>query len=332
MYFPPTHNLKMRVWQYAVISTVIILMLTSIYNHYISSNQYTDSIPVLMIVTDWNHHRKILFENCLESLLANTKHFVKLHLIVDNGSAQLASEVARRIGRNQMNVSTYLAEDIYQVYIEEIHSLRKFFSDKSKPYYQRSTFYLAPIVQYIIKEDKLLIFDIDIMFIRDLYYLYEEFEYFKPQEYWGLAYEQSPYYMLVLRDYTLKNPKSICGQPSHQGGNPGFNSGILLVDIKKLNQHIDQLKTYLTESYYSFLVNNYLVQGKLVLGDQDFLSFLSFEHPEMFHILDCGWNRQLCEWFKKDFSDLFEVYHRCDQNVKILHGNCNTTIHVSYAN
>ena len=51
------------------------------------------------------------------------------------------------------------------------------------------------------------------------------------------------------------------------------------------------------------------------------------EHPELFHVLDCTWNRQLCTWWKDHgYSDVFDQYFRCDGEVKIYHGNCNTPI------
>ena len=63
------------------------------------------------------------------------------------------------------------------------------------------------------------------------------------------------------------------------------------------------------------------------LGDQDFYSLLSFEHPDLFFILPCQWNRQLCTWWKdKGYEDVWESYFQCnnDVNISLYHGNCNT--------
>ena len=106
----------------------------------------------------------------------------------------------------------------------------------------------------------------------------------------------------------------------------GINTGVLLVNIKKLLYDTYVQDNYLTDKYYSYLVNRFKVQGELVLGDQDFLSLLCFEHPELFRIIGCGWNRQLCMYYKKSFPEVFDFYYECQEKVKILHGNCNTTI------
>ena len=42
------------------------------------------------------------------------------------------------------------------------------------------------------------------------------------------------------------------------------------------------------------------------LGDQGFYTLLSFEHPELFYVLPCSWNRQLCVWWKNHgYKEIF---------------------------
>ena len=74
------------------------------------------------------------------------------------------------------------------------------------------------------------------------------------------------------------------------------------------------------------LVSKYLFKGHL--GDQDLYSLLSIEHSQLFHVLNCGWNRQLCKWWKSHglYEDVFDLYWNCNDTVKIYHGNCNTEI------
>ena len=63
------------------------------------------------------------------------------------------------------------------------------------------------------------------------------------------------------------------------------------------------------------------------LGDQDLFSLLSMKHEELFHILPCQWNRQLCKWWQdKGYQDVFDLYFSCEETIKIYHGNCNTPI------
>lgn len=79
-------------------------------------------------------------------------------------------------------------------------------------------------------------------------------------------------------------------------------------------------------TYFSVFhfVNRYRFKGHL--GDQDFYTLLSFERPEFFYTLSCGWNKQLCQWWRdKGYSEVFDKYFSCvDDEVKIWHGNCDT--------
>lgn len=73
------------------------------------------------------------------------------------------------------------------------------------------------------------------------------------------------------------------------------------------------------------LANQYRFRGHL--GDQDFFTMIGMEHPELFYSLACGWNRQLCTWWRDHgYGDIFQLYYRCDGPVSIYHGNCNTPI------
>ena len=51
------------------------------------------------------------------------------------------------------------------------------------------------------------------------------------------------------------------------------------------------------------------------------------ERPEFIHTIDCGWNRQLCTWWRdRGYADVFANYSKCDSEIKLWHGNCNTPI------
>ena len=279
-----------------------------------------------MVVTDWNPKRERLFTRCLNTLTSNTKTHISLHLIVDQKSTKFTRRIVENIGWRKMNITSYQIEDIYNSHSNTIMDLQKFFSIMSVPYYRKSLFYLVPIIHEIIKEDRLIVLDTDIILLGDILDLYNEFNGFRSSQFWGVTYEQSPYYATVLRKFRLTNRNTVFGGYIKNGGIPGLNTGVLLVDVKKLIEDSFVQDNYLTEKYYSYLVNRFEVHGKLVLGDQDFLSLLYFEHPELFHVLSCGWNRQLCKYFKKEFGKEFDYYYECNENVKLLHGNCNTTI------
>lgn len=73
------------------------------------------------------------------------------------------------------------------------------------------------------------------------------------------------------------------------------------------------------------LADHYRFRGHL--GDQDFFSMIGMEHPELFYSLACGWNRQLCTWWRDHgYGDVFQLYYHCGGPVYIYHGNCNSPI------
>lgn len=63
------------------------------------------------------------------------------------------------------------------------------------------------------------------------------------------------------------------------------------------------------------------------LGDQDLYTLIALDHPEVFYTLPCGWNRQLCVWWRDHgYKNVFDEYFTCDEELKIIHGNCKTPI------
>ncbi|XP_074449294.1 xyloside xylosyltransferase 1 isoform X2 [Larus michahellis] len=123
--------------------------------------------------------------------------------------------------------------------------------------------------------------------------------------------------------YRRENPQTKVGDPPPDGL-PGFNSGVLLLNLEAMRQ--SKLYNQLLEpAMVQKLTEKYHFKGHL--GDQDFFTMVGMEHPELFHVLDCTWNRQLCTWWRDHgYSDVFDQYFQCEGEVKIYHGNCNTPI------
>lgn len=123
--------------------------------------------------------------------------------------------------------------------------------------------------------------------------------------------------------YRKENPQTQVGEP-HPEGLPGFNSGVMLLDLAAMRG--SSLYNQLLEpDRVAQLAEQYRFRGHL--GDQDFFTMIGMEHPELFHPLACGWNRQLCTWWREHgYGAVFQLYYRCDGPVYIYHGNCNTPI------
>lgn len=123
--------------------------------------------------------------------------------------------------------------------------------------------------------------------------------------------------------YRKENPQTRVGEPPPDGL-PGFNSGVMLLDLGAMRSSALYNKL-LEPSNVAKLADQYRFRGHL--GDQDFFTMIGMEHPELFYSLACGWNRQLCTWWRdRGYGDIFQLYYRCDGPVYIYHGNCNTPI------
>ena len=59
---------------------------------------------------------------------------------------------------------------------------------------------------------------------------------FSPEEAVGIGYEMQPVYRHLLWSYRNANKDTMVGEPVSAGGNPGFNSGVLLLDLAKLRK------------------------------------------------------------------------------------------------
>ena len=112
-------------------------------------------------------------------------------------------------------------------------------------------------------------------------------------------------------------------------GLTGFNSGVLLLDLAKLRKS-ELYDSLLNHETIDRLTAKYHFKGHL--GDQDFFSLIGMEHEDMFFVLPCEWNRQLCRWWgEHGYEEVFDQYFKCEtrsenSSVKIYHGNCNTDI------
>ncbi|CAG04707.1 unnamed protein product, partial [Tetraodon nigroviridis] len=174
--------------------------------------------------------------------------------------------------------------------------------------------------------------DLDLKYRENIRELFQEFHRFPPGAVMGIAREMQPVYSTeesatpdthTFWQYRKENPQTKVGEP-HPDGLPGFNSGVMLLDLAAMRA--SSLYNQLLEpEHLAQLAAQYRFRGHL--GDQDFFTMIGMEHPELFYPLACGWNRQLCTWWRDHgYGDVFQLYYRCDGPVYIYHGNCNTPI------
>ncbi|XP_009318685.1 PREDICTED: xyloside xylosyltransferase 1 [Pygoscelis adeliae] len=206
-----------------------------------------------------------------------------------------------------------------------VEAMQKHFSAGSGTYYSDSIFFLSVAMHRIMPKEitQIIQVDLDLKYKTNIRDLFDEFDNFPEGAVIGIAREMQPVYRHTFWQYRRENPQTKVGDPPPDGL-PGFNSGVLLLNLEAMRQ--SKLYNQLLEpAMVQKLTEKYHFKGHL--GDQDFFTMVGMEHPELFHVLDCTWNRQLCTWWRDHgYSDVFDQYFQCEGEVKIYHGNCNTPI------
>ncbi|ESO99499.1 hypothetical protein LOTGIDRAFT_113431, partial [Lottia gigantea] len=204
-----------------------------------------------------------------------------------------------------------------------INDMKKYFSSSEHSYYAQSLFFVSIVIHKVkaFDLDTAILIDSDLKFESDINDLNKQFENFAENNVIGLARENQPVYRHLFSSYRSHNPGTRVGSPPPNGLS-GFNSGVVLLNIKRMG----------SSSQYNELINPEVLQRmtktydfKGHLGDQDFFTLLSLEHEDLFYVLPCTWNRQLCVWWRdKGYEDVFDLYFKCNGKINIYHGNCNT--------
>ncbi|XP_038605604.1 xyloside xylosyltransferase 1 [Tachyglossus aculeatus] len=251
-----------------------------------------------------------------------------LHLLTDPPSAALARGTLRQLTQHHDGPYQVIFHDVNELtekLFPLVESMQKHFSAGSGTYYSDSIFFLSVAMHRIMPKEisRIIQLDLDLKHMTNIRELFEEFDNFSEGNVIGIAREMQPVYRHTFWQFRQENPKTRVGDPPPDGL-PGFNSGVMLLDLEAMRQ--SQLYNQLLEpARVQQLTEKYHFRGHL--GDQDFFTMIGMEHPELFHVLDCTWNRQLCTWWNDHgYSDVFDAYFRCDGQVKIYHGNCNTPI------
>lgn len=205
-----------------------------------------------------------------------------------------------------------------------ISEMQFFFSYKPGAYYSDSLFFFSIVAHKVIPDmSRIIMIDCDLKFNADIKELYKIFDDFKETNIMGIAHDAQPVYRHNFHMYRNKNKGTRVGDPPPDGL-AGFNSGVLLLDLDRMRRS-DIYNSLINEESVRELSEKYMFKGHL--GDQDFYSLISLEHEDLFYVLPCTWNRQLCTWWKgHGYSDVFDLYFNCDGPINIYHGNCNSPI------
>ncbi|XP_029489697.1 xyloside xylosyltransferase 1-like [Oncorhynchus nerka] len=256
------------------------------------------------------------------------KEVLVLHFVSDEASRELGERMLPElllVGTFQYEVVFHDVGVLSQKLFPIVEAMQKHFSAGSGAYYSDAIFFLSVAMHHIMPADlqRIVQLDLDLKYRSNIRELFLEFDRFPPGAVIGIAREMQPVYRHTFWQYRKENPQSRVGEPPPDGL-PGFNSGVMLLDLGAMRT--SALYNQLLEPRnVAHLADQYHFRGHL--GDQDFFSMIGMEHPGLFHQLACGWNRQLCTWWREHgYGDVFQLYYRCEGPVYIYHGNCNTPI------
>lgn len=251
-----------------------------------------------------------------------------LHFVSDQASQELGEGMLQEFLKDATFKYEVLFHDVValtQKLFPIVEAMQKHFSAGSGAYYSDSIFFLSVAMHHIMPQSltHIIQLDLDLKYRTNIRDLFQEFHHFSPGAVIGIAREMQPVYRHTFWQYRKENPKTRVGEPAPEGL-PGFNSGVMLLDLGAMRA--SALYNQLLEpSNVAKLADQYRFRGHL--GDQDFFTMIGMEHPELFYSLACGWNRQLCTWWRDHgYGDVFQLYYRCDGPIYIYHGNCNSPI------
>lgn len=251
-----------------------------------------------------------------------------LHFVSDPGSQELGKRMLQKFLTNvtfKYEVLFHSEVDLAHKLFPIVESMQKHFSAGSGAYYSDAIFFLSVAMHLIMPENltRIVQLDLDLKYKTNIRDLFLEFDHFPPEAVIGITREMQPVYRHTFWQYRKENPQTKVGDPPPDGL-PGFNSGVMLLDLGAMRSSA-LYNRLLQPNHVAKLAEQYRFRGHL--GDQDFFSMIGMEHPELFYPLGCGWNRQLCTWWRDHgYGEVFQLYFRCDGPVFIYHGNCNTPI------
>ena len=292
-----------------------------------NSNQFEDNVNPNKTI-DRKLYRSL---TSLSKHMNHKTHKICVHLISDQISEISAKLVIKKVldqkTASNSNGLRFYFHDINQInaiITDLLPTLKRHFNYRPNSYYSHSLFFTSLAVhKFFTNIDKLIFLDIDLQFSDNIKELYEQFGKFSSEALIGIAYEQQPVYLHILHEYRRKANKTELGSPAPDGW-PGFNSGVLLLNLQRMRES-KLYNSLLNSTQIESICKKYFFSGHL--GDQDFYTVVSFEYKHLFHVIPCNWNRQLCQWWRyHGYRDVFEDYFKCDLQIKLFHGNCNSAL------
>ena len=194
--------------------------------------------------------------------------------------------------------------------------------------YNSTLYYIAPFYATIFPGLKRLVtVDTDIEFNVDINFLFAEFDKFDSDQLIGVANDLSPHYYQMLTGYRSNHPDTKLGTP---GPLQGFNVGVLLLNLERMRQS-KLYNHHLTAAGVTKLAVKYGLTGTH-LGEQDWLTLVAWDSPQLVYPLNCLFNRQKGKDFLQEpWTEIFYMFHNCEgdsdgKGAFLVHGNSDSNV------
>lgn len=256
------------------------------------------------------------------TILEHTESPVYLHVLLDLNSKQRTARTLKSVARTfkrKLNVTFYDANEMARQNQDTIDIIRRHFFSKDVGRYNDSIFFLTEIFHEAFPRrlHKIIFLDVDLIFKEDIHKLHVEFSKFSEDNVIGIGPDLQPQYRMDFSKYRNENPNTTVGSP--RPGLQGFNTGVVLFDLDRMRKS-DLYNSLINSTVLEDLCKKYKFNG--YLGHQDFFSLTGMEYPQLYYKLDCSWNRQLdVGWKKVTGKKIFDLYHKCDGKINVLHAN-----------
>ncbi|KAL4221517.1 Xyloside xylosyltransferase 1 [Mactra antiquata] len=286
-----------------------------------------DSIDVMVTFTKAEDNHKLIskFRTTVSSMLKFATVHINLYILGDDASIEIAHDILDEVAdKHHYTMNPLNIDELVKKVHDTISELQSFFSYKPGAYYSDSLFFLSIVAHKVLPDlSRVIMLDCDLKFNSDIRELFHFFEVFFETNIIGIAHDAQPVYRHNWHMYRNQNKGTRVGDPPPDGL-AGFNSGVMLLNLDKMRES-DVYNSLINADVIKQLTEKYMFKGHL--GDQDFYSLIALEHEDLFYVLPCSWNRQLCTWWRDHgYSDVFDLYFKCEEHINIYHGNCDSPI------
>lgn len=257
---------------------------------------------------------------CLKSILAYSERSLHFHVLADPQSYMRLRRTLYNVQKEAGRIFQFSLYNITSVQVhqrEVIKVMRTLFFTKDVGRYNDDMFFMTEVFHRVFPLQRIIFIDLDLQFEEDIGRLHDYFNCFNAQNLIGIGFDLQPQYRFDFAKYREKHPHSDVGLA--RPGKQGFNTGVMLMDLDSM-RHSKLYNSLLSFKNLKSLCDKYYFEGSL--GHQDFFTLVGMEHPELFFVLDCVWNRQLdTGWSHTVKKVVFDAYHKCPGKVRIYHAN-----------